>query len=311
MSRESAALRSALKIEGGAVRAGMRRPWKGVFEMSHVCVAVFSRKPEDVRKLMERYDWTEDNPEYMKFYPEEVTMEELRAKYEKENAEYQCMSFEEYVADQEKVCQICMDNGEAEFAPKRTEEELRVEYEEYKAMPLYASFEDFLRDKGYVYNEEQCRFGDYGKPTQRVDCWDEGVEWLHLKAGGWSGQAQLKDIDVEPDEWIRSEGRRFWEVYVEGQPLMEGEDPEKFESDFSREHFISNYGDRETYAEMCATINCWAILTPDGEWHEVGGKNPEIPEKIVMDSPKRFNEMLQQMLRSDPELWLTLLDCHI
>ena len=120
MSRESAALRSALKIEGGAVRAGMRRPWKGVFEMSHVCVAVFSRKPEDVRKLMERYDWTEDNPEYMKFYPEEVTMEELRAKYEKENAEYQCMSFEEYVADQEKVCQICMDNGEAEFAPKRT-----------------------------------------------------------------------------------------------------------------------------------------------------------------------------------------------
>lgn len=62
---------------------------------------------------------------------------------------------------------------------------------------------------------------------------------------------------------------------------------------------------------MCATINCWAILTRDGEWHEVGGKNPELPEKIVMDSPKRFNETLQQMLRSDPELWLTLLDCHI
>lgn len=35
--------------------------------MSHVCVAVFSRKPEDVKKLMERYDWTENNPEYQSY----------------------------------------------------------------------------------------------------------------------------------------------------------------------------------------------------------------------------------------------------
>ena len=71
--------------------------------------------------------------------------------------------------------------------------------------------------------------------------------------------------------------------------------------------------DRETYARTMAAFSTYAVVTPDGEWHQKGqmgwwGMSSETPDEAKSweaDYMKRFIET------ADPELILTVVDCHI
>ncbi len=302
----------------------------------HVCVAVFSRKPEDVEKLMVRYDDRGDTETYYHFEPLEESDEELQAEFEEEKeASKVPPTYEQYA------------EGDA-----RDPAVIRAEYEEFLAdyKPI-ETFDEFMRaNYACCYNEESGKYGAYYKSTQRVDYWTEDAEWrrlLRLKSGEEVSRAQLKDISTEPQGDNALILKRIWEIFIEGQPLVEGEDRQYFESLidekgmfsmcpnekwFDREDVLKLYGSKENFILAHTLLFPWGVLLPDGEWHETRmfGLVPmyfelfpqELKDKIdasfdgpqegiFLDTQSKVLTLFGEMLTSDPELWLTLLDCHI
>lgn len=218
-------------------------------------------------------------------------VEELLAPYDEQTEEEEYLEFEE--ADESL-------------------EEIRAQYTQEKEDN--ESFEDFLgRCYDYDYNEELNECGYFCNPDAKLDSWEIGGRWhneLRLKQGEKCDQAQIKDIDFSLDEEALEQARRFWEVCVEGQPLSEDENPDDFETFFSKEYYIDQYGDKETYATRAAGFTCWAFVTPNGEWYENGQLGWFDTSDATKESREQFALELENMLKSDPNLWLTIVDCH-
>lgn len=64
-------------------------------------------------------------------------------------------------------------------------------------------------------------------------------------------------------------------------------------------------------AEADTAFTCWAFLTPDGEWHEQGQMGWFGVGDDTKESRARFTLELESMLKSSPDLWITIVDCHI
>ena len=145
------------------------------------------------------------------------------------------------------------------------------------------------------------------------DWWEAGGRWagmLRLKTGSTADSARIGDIDFSRDEAEYRRALRFWDVVVDHQPKLPGEE---FYSIYNENYYRQFYGDRETYANTMASFSTHAVVTPDGEWHEKGamgwwGVSSETPEDArawEADYMKRFIE------GQDDELMLTVVDCHI
>lgn len=254
--------------------------------MSHFTVAVLSYKPDDVEALLEPFDENTDNPEYLEFEVAPHSTEEIRSMFEQ---------------------------------GKKPEE----------------SLEDFVeRWYGYAYNEELDAWGFFCNPNAKWDWWQLGGRWsdkLKLKNGhqgnkgerswtnankpsraGYCSQAQLKDVDFSPDQEVYEKECRFWEVVVEGDSIREGEDPKQFYTPYKRECYLEKFENKERYARSCASFSTWAIVTPDGEWHEAGTMGWFGTSDATAESIARYeNEWQRIMLEADPNLWISIIDCHI
>ena len=254
--------------------------------MSHFSVAVLSHAPQDVETLLAPFDESTCNPAYVEFEAADESMEEIRWAFERE---------------------------------KKPGETL----------------EDFVsRWYGYTYNAELDAWGYLCNPNAKWDWWELGGRWsnmLRLKAGrkgnradrtcpntkkprkrSYCAQAQLKDIDFSPDPQAYNEALRFWEVVVEGRPLRKGEDPGQFRLHASREYYLKQFQDKEQYALACTSFTTWALVTPDGDWHESGTMGWFGTSNATPQSRSRYGEFLRSTLaNADPEMWLSIVDCHI
>lgn len=219
-------------------------------------------------------------------------VEELLAPYNEQTEDEEYLEFEE-------ACES-MEDIRARYAQEKQDRE---------------SFEDFLRRwYGYDYNEELKACGYFCNPNAKWDWWEIGGRWhneLRLKQGEKCDQAQLKDIDLSPDVEELAKARRFWEVCVEGQPLAQNENPEDFKPFFRQEYYIDQFGDKETYATRVTGFTCWAFVAPNGEWYENGQMGWFAANDATKETRDRFALELEDMLKSDPNLWLTIVDCHI
>lgn len=81
--------------------------------------------------------------------------------------------------------------------------------------------------------------------------------------------------------------------------------------------WLKNHERRETqcfmYATHQAAFSTYAVVTPDGVWHGKGkmgwwAMSSETPEE-ARDWEDQFKERF--ITSSDPELLLTIVDCHI
>ena len=198
---------------------------------------------------------------------------------------------------------------------ERTEDEENLEFEEASESMEDIRARSFLsRWYGYDYNEELDACGYLCNPNAKWDWWEIGGRWhneLRLKQGEKCNQAQLKDIDLSSDVEALAKARRFWEVCVEGQPIAEDENPEDFRSFFRKKYYIDQFGDKETYARRTTGFTCWAFVAPNGEWYENGQMGWFAANDATKESRDRFALELENILKSDPNLWLTIVDCHI
>ena len=206
------------------------------------------------------------------------------------------------------------------------DETLRVEpYVEFTreeaiayARKHYKSVADMSDDRCYAYMAEDYTTDAEGNllstynPKSKWDWWTEGGRWAGmLKVDGKKvDSARVADIDFTPDPLEYEAALRYWDVVVEHQEKRPGEE---YVSLYGEQYYLDYYGDRETYARYMTQFSTYAVVTPDGEWHEKGrmgwfGASSETPDE-ARDWEEHYRERFLDSAEAD---WLlTIVDCHI
>ncbi len=214
--------------------------------------------------------------------------------------------------------------------PDDVERLLEPYSEEVDATSTYAEFQE---DEEYDYDESMKAHGYWFNPNAKWDWYQIGgrasgmlkllpgrsgngfkCSWMNGRvpsADGRCDQAQVKDVDFSIDQHTYDKAARFWEVYVEGKPLKDGEDPREFQSFSRKEYFLTQYKDKQEYATSCSSFGTWAMITPDGEWHESGLMGWWCTNDATAESRKAFSDFQKKQLAENPDLWITIVDCHI
>lgn len=168
-------------------------------------------------------------------------------------------------------------------------------------------------DAGEGMSDEEGNLYSQSNPRGYWDWWSEGGRWsglLKLKNGGSANSARLGDIDFSPDEAVYQRSLRFWDVVVDHKPKEEGEE---FFSFYKEQYYREYYGDRESYARRQAAFSTYAVITPDGEWHAPGRMGWwAMSSETGEESRDWYSNYQKRFLNdSDPNLILTIVDCHI
>lgn len=288
--------------------------------MSHFSVAVFTEHNGSTidELLAPYYEGLEMEP-YVAY-----TREEAIASVRKEFEDYKNTRYAEFLKNPEQYKKDCANNPahlnyiENEF-PKRlnwTDEECYNHKAEYYD-------EDMIDEDGnllstYNPNSKWDWYSIGGRFPGKLKAKDgnhgEGSAFRsNPRIDGEFDSARVGDIDFSIDMDEYNKAIRYWEVVVEKQPLREDENKEDFFSWYRDGYYEEYYRDKETYAKICASCNTYAVVTPDGKWHEKGqmgwfGASSETADESL-DWDLHYKERFLDT--ADPDWTLTIVDCHI
>ena len=167
--------------------------------------------------------------------------------------------------------------------------------------------------ESYKADSEGNLYDDFN-PNGKWDYYEIGGGFensLRLKDGRRVNSAKLKDIDFSLAEEEYQGALRCWDIIVEHKPLEPNE--EKPFSFVSEEYYRERYGTRENYIKSCATFYTYAVITPNGIWHEpdrmgwfgMSNVSPAQEAEWEREFHKKFLE------NEKPEMVLTVVDCHV
>ena len=132
---------------------------------------------------------------------------------------------------------------------------------------------------------------------------------LRNKRGQIVTSCRLDDIDFEPRSDIYDECKDFYEVVVNGKEKKPGVD---YFTLFKPEYYKDHYGSADYFAKCEASFSTYAVLTPDGKWHESApmgwfGCSAATPEQF-----KAWYDGYEKLIKDlDKDLIMTIVDCHI
>ena len=242
--------------------------------MSHYAVAVFHREDQDVDELLAPYSENISVAPYVRF-------------------------------TREQAIAHCKENWLPEYLEGKSDEDL---------------WNSVVKDYDYRFDDDGNIYSTYN-PNSKWDWYCIGgrfCELIHIKKEArakyfgcdTTDEASVGDIDFSGDPEVYAEALRFWDVVVDGAEPQEDED---FFTIYNAKFYKAYYGDRETYARHCAQFNTFAVVTPNGVWHEKGemgwfGMSSDTPEDA-----KSWNEHYKERFidTADPNWILTIVDCHI
>ena len=172
---------------------------------------------------------------------------------------------------------------------------------------------EFILDKNGDYDEEKKANGYWVNPIARWDWYEIGGRFADKlrTPNGKCDQAQIKDVDFSSDQEAYNRAIRYWEVVVEGKPLRDDESKDDFFTLYTPPYFIYQYKSKENYAHHCSDFETWALITPDGEWHETGHLGWHGVHSETYESREKYTDFLKQCIGDLPDLWITIVDCHI
>lgn len=190
------------------------------------------------------------------------------------------------------------------------------DYKDYMTPYLLATTDEEF------YNLEKYEDAKYDNEGNELSTYNHKSKWdWYLIGGRWSGElrlkeededgysycdeAKIKDIDFSPDEEKYDECYKWWKEKVEGSD-------EEWDSFYKKSYFTEKYRDAEEYATRSAQFTTFALVTPDGEWHEQGemgwfGWSSDTP-----DEARAWDEQYMSFIENaDPEYYFVMVDCHI
>lgn len=172
----------------------------------------------------------------------------------------------------------------------------------------------FMVDEDTKTDSEGNIYSTYN-PKSKWDWYQEGGRWSGLLKGHGveSDEALVRDIDFGPDLVKYAHALRFWDVVVDHQPLKPNETEDDYFNFYKEEYYRERYGDRETYARYIAQFSTFAVVTPDGEWHEKGEMGWFGCSSDTAEDERDWEEHYKERFidTADPDWILTIVDCHI
>ena len=148
------------------------------------------------------------------------------------------------------------------------------------------------------------------------DWYEKGGRWsglLKTKDGKKCDEAHIKDLDFSINQNEYNHALRFWDVIVDHAPLEPGEQKSDFCTFYNENYFHEYFLNRENYARINSSFSTYAVITPNGVWHSKGnmgwwGCSSETPEESMVWE----NEFMERFINNaDPDLMITIVDCHI
>jgi hypothetical protein len=276
--------------------------------MSHYSVLVLTDEDTCVEDLLAPYSEDITVAPYVLY-----TKEQLIAKEKKEIKDYKNGLYAEFLKDPEGYKEKHKHNPghlnyiEHEFRKKLYWTNARI----YKEAIRFYEPESITEDGSVLstYN-----------PKSNWDWYVEGGRWaghLRLKEADEYGSmttdsAYAEEIDFSPNKEEYDSALRFWELVVEGAE-PQTEDEKNVFSLYNKNYYLERYSSKEEYATRCAAFTTWAVLTPDGIWHEPGQMGWFGCHSASSEEERDFFESYHKFIEKAIENnWLvTVVDCHI
>lgn len=162
---------------------------------------------------------------------------------------------------------------------------------------IWPTYEQYLVEwYGYVVDADTGKVGYLENPDSRWDWWVEGGRWTGWameRIGGTS--MRVGDIKLDRDS-LREKAGRWYDSTAKG----------------SLEYELSTLGmSREQYVEMESHLSFWAVVTPDGVWHEHDTMGWWGMSSATKDGVYDWATHFEERFLANPDLKLTVVDCHI
>ncbi len=164
---------------------------------------------------------------------------------------------------------------------------------------------------GYITDEKGNIYTTYN-PQAKWDWYEIGGRWNdYLRVNGQHvNTARIAAIDFSIDEDAYRKSLRFWDVVISHQVT---EPDENYSLIFGEKYYLDYYEDRETFARRQAMFTTHTVITSNGIWHERDevswlGLSSETPDKATDWDEHYFDRFIKN---ADPNLTMTLVDCHI
>lgn len=253
-------------------------------------------------------------------------LENILAPYD-ENAEYDFKDCSEEIRERYLNRTLTMYRTEeddliAEYSDKipRKQKEGGHSWEKEKDIPeewvkvevpysvLYPTMEEYIDIYKYAYSEGKP--GYWYNKNAKWDWWVIGGRWDGYFDG--ANTINVKDYDTAIDKEYYNKKFQEWKDWEAGKEFSFDEN---YDFAFYKPEYLKElYGSAENYAQIKSTPWLRAIVTPDGEWHEVGemgwfGFSGETHEDLI-DWVDNFNERFI-LPYSNGEYEITAVDCHI
>lgn len=258
--------------------------------MSHFTVAVIHKPWQDAGELLAPYD-------------EGIQMEP-----------YISRTKEDMIRDGKKRAQRC-------------KEDVGKGYRSYMTPYLTAKTdEDFYNAER---DEEFCEYDDDGNelstynPNSKWDWYSIGGRWggtLKVRPTEENGladhlyeeddefvyvdSAPIKDVDFTPDKEEYDKAYNWWVEHIDSD--------KEWDSFIKKEYYTDTYKDATDYATRCAQFSTFAVVTPDGEWHEKGEMGWFACSDETPEEAREWDDNYMSFIENaDPEDIITIVDCHI
>ena len=249
--------------------------------MSHFATLVICKDPNDIDNLLAKYDENMEVEPYVRRIKSQI-IEDAKAYLAK--------------AEKKKAAGEELSDWDKKFLDCKTDEDL------YKAN----TYED------EEYDEEGNELTTYN-PDSKWDWYSIGGRYgdeLRNKDGTLGDIVQLKDLDISPDKAAYDRAIRFWEIAVEDSPLNPGE--EKPFIFYKKEYYTERYRDKYHYAKNQSAFTTYALVTPDGEWHEKGQMGWFGMSSDTGEDEDKWVEGFTDLIKScDENCYAVMVDCHI
>lgn len=256
--------------------------------MSHFSVGVICESPADVDKLLAPYDENIEVKPYIGRTKAEMIAEgkKCKAMYEEKPEEYDWLSDfakaqsneDFYNLEKNDYCEYDEDGNEfSTYNPKS-------KWDWYLIGGRWA-------DELKVRITEENGLSDYA--------YDETDEFVYCD------EAKIKDIDFSMNKERYDECLQWWKNNIEAPD-------EEWKGLYKKEYYTERYKDAEEYATRNATFSTFALVTPDGEWHECGEMGWFGCSSDTSEEARAWDEQYMSFIENaDPEYYFVMVDCHI
>lgn len=263
--------------------------------MSYYSVAVFTDEDTSVEDLLEPFDESIEVEKYIALKKEEIIQRG------KEKIKYLKMLYKTYMKDKRAYRRQHLKNKDHLRFIKKVPSMAKWDNEKiYKYETRFYDKEEISEDGGI--------YSTYN-PNSKWDWYDIGGRWKNMLIVGKSNDikdckyvnsAKVKNIKWDLMKEESQKNMKPYEKYIE-------------ESYYPKEYVKEKFPTEQSYINYMTNFSTYAVLTPDGEWHEPGrmgwwGISSATPEEEI----KFSNQYEEKFLKNaNPEWTLTIVDCHI